>query len=235
MKKIDPFFILISLIIALTGYLTTSQILASVGIFLIYNLYYFFLIRKRIKHYLHRNEVVHACYHFINSFLITMSVKESLEEAYNNGLRLAPKSLLIETNEIENMTIIERINFLRSYFDLAIYKMFINIVDLHQEQGGNILTVSDSLIRECTRVEKTLSESNSIGNRHLVEFLILWLLSFFILVFLRFAISQFYSQMISSALMLSMISGFYLLFLVSAHLFLLKFTVISIKEDKANV
>ena len=235
MKKIDLIFIISSLFISFSAYLATMQIFIPIGIFAVYILYYFLLIRKKIAQYLHKSEVVHSCYHFINSFLITISVKESLEEAYQNGLRVAPKSLLEETNEIENMTIMERINFLRSYFNLAIYKMFLNVVNLHQEQGGNILTISDSLIRECTRVEKTLNESTAIGNRHLVEFAVLWLLSFFILIFLRFAISQFYSQMISSLIMIAFISGFYLIFLVSVHLFLINFTSISIKEDVENV
>ena len=235
MKKIDLIFIISSLVVAFTSYIATTSMYIPLGIFAIYILYYFVLIRKRIKRYLNKVEIVHACYHFINSFIITMSVKESLDEAYQNGIRVAPKSLLIETNAIENMTIIERINFLRSYFNLAIYKMFINIIALHQEQGGNILIISDSLIRECTRVEKTLSESTSIGNRHLVEFFVLWLLSFFILIFLRFAIAQFYNQMINSNLMIGLICGFYLIFLISVHLFLLKFTSISIKEDIENV
>ena len=235
MKKIDLIFIISSLLISFSAYLATMQIFIPLGIFTIYILYYFLLIRKKIAQYLHKSEVVHSCYHFINSFLITISVKESLEEAYQNGLRVAPKSLLEETEEIENMTIMERINFLRSYFNLAIYKMFLNVINLHQEQGGNILTISDSLIRECTRVEKTLNESTAIGNRHLVEFAVLWLLSFFILIFLRFAISQFYSQMISSFIMIAFISGFYLIFLVSVHLFLINFTSISIKEDVENV
>ena len=235
MKKIDLIFIISSLLISFSAYLATMQIFIPLGIFTIYILYYFLLIRKKIAQYLHKSEVVHSCYHFINSFLITISVKESLEEAYQNGLRVAPKSLLEETEEIENMTIMERINFLRSYFNLAIYKMFLNVINLHQEQGGNILTISDSLIRECTRVEKTLNEATAIGNRHLVEFAVLWLLSFFILIFLRFAISQFYSQMISSFIMIAFISGFYLIFLVSVHLFLINFTSISIKEDVENV
>ena len=234
MKRIDLIFIISSLVVAFTSYIATTSMYIPIGIFVIYILYYFILIRKRIKRYLSKVEIVHACYHFINSFIITMSVKESLDEAYQNGLRVAPKSLLVETNAIENMTIIERINFLRSYFNLAIYKMFINIIALHQEQGGNILIISDSLIRECTRVEKTLSESTSIGNRHLVEFFVLWLLSFFILIFLRFAIAQFYNQMINSNLMIGLICGFYLIFLISVHLFLLKFTSISIKEDIEN-
>ena len=176
-------------------------------------------------------ERIHAGYHFINSFIITLSVKDSLEEAYQNGLRVAPQNLLEESNEIENMNVIEKIKFLRAYFNLAIYKMFINIIVMYQEQGGNILAISDSLLRECTRVEKTLAESKAIGNKHLVEFITLWLLSFFILVFLRFAIAQFYFQMISTPLVVGLIAGFYLIFLVSIHLFLIKFASLSVKED----
>jgi len=234
MKKVDLAIIIISLVISVTSFISTNIIFVPFVIFLVYVAYYFLLIRKRIKNYLSKSERIHACYHFINSFVITMSVKESLEEAYQNGLRVAPKSLLEETNEIENKTIIERIDFLRSYFNLGIYKMFINIINLYQEQGGNILVISDSLIRECTRVEKSLTESTSIGNRHLGEYLVLWLLSFFILIFLRFALSQFYMQMINSTLVIALICGYYLIFLASSHLFFLRFTSISVKEDNLN-
>ena len=234
MKK-DLIFIISSMLISLTSYLVLNNLVITLVIFFVYVLYYFVLIRRRINNYFIRVEKVHACYHFINSFLITMSVKESLEEAYQNGLRLAPKSLLAETNEIENMNIMERINFLRSYFDLSIFKMFINIIELHQEQGGNILMISDVLIRECTRVERTLNESTSIGNRHLAEFLVLWLLTFFILIFLRFALAQFYTLMISTPLIISMIAVFYLIFMLSVHIFLVKYSDISLKGDVSNV
>ena len=209
MKKIDISWVVVSLMVTVTAYLATNNLYIPIGVFLVYLLYYFVFIRKRIKLFSFRVERIHAGYHFINSFIITLSVKDSLDEAYLNGIRMAPENLIEETNEIENMNTMEKIAFLRSYFNLAIYKMFINIVSLYQEQGGNILAISDSLLRECTRVEKTLAESKSIGNKHLVEFITLWLLSFFILVFLRFAISQFYFQMIGSTLVLGLITGFY--------------------------
>lgn len=231
MKRIDLIYIVVALIISSTSYLATNNLYIPIGIFVIYLLYYFIIIRKKIKTFFFRSERIHTGYHFINSFIITLSVKDSLEEAYLNGIRTAPEGMLEEINEIENMNIIEKVTFLRSYFNLAIYKMFINIVSLYQEQGGNILAISDSLLRECTRVEKTLAESKSIGNRHLVEFVTLWLLSFFILVFLRFAISQFYFQMINTPLVVGLIAGFYLIFLISLHLFLLKYLSLSIKED----
>lgn len=231
MKKVDMFYILLSLMIALTGYISTNIIYVSIAIFVVYNLYYFVLIRKKIRRYYDRIERIHSCYHFINSFVITLSVKDSFEEAYTNGLRLENKNLEEEVSQIENMPIIDRLKYLRRYFNLGMYRMFTNVIGLYQDQGGNILTLSDGLLRECTRVEKSLSESVAIGRKHLVEFVILWFLSFLILVFLRFSLSQFYTQMISSMMIIGMICGFYVLCLASTHLFLSKFSKISIKED----
>lgn len=231
MKKIDLAFIVIALLVAVVSYIGTNNMYIPIGLFVIYIAYYIIFIRKKFKIYLETIEKIHCCYHFINSFIITMSVKESLEDAYQNGIRLGSKALKEETSEIENMPVYERIVFLRKYFNLAIYKMFVNIIDLYQEQGGNILTISDSLIRECTRVEKTLNESTSIGNKHLVEFGILWLLSFAILIFLRFAIARFYYQMISSPIVLAMMVFFFIIFLVCLHVFLSRFVNLTIKED----
>lgn len=234
MKKIDITFIIAMLILALSGFLVTNLFYIPIIILAIYLAYYFLYMRKRIFRYLDRVETIHACYNFINSFIISMSVKDSYDEAYLNGLRFAPKSMLEETNEIENMTIIERIKFLRQYFNLGIYKMFLNIVVLYQEQGGNILTLSEGLTRECTRVEKDVVETTSLSNRHLAEFLILWLLSFLIIVFLRFALASFYFEMLKQPLFVVLVTLFYLLFLGSAHLFLVKYSTILIKEDNLN-
>lgn len=235
MKKIDLIFIMASLIISLTSFLATSIIFIPIGIFMLYLLYYFVIIRKKLIKYFKKIETSHACYHFINSFIITLSVKESYEEAYQNGIRLAPEAMIEETSQIENMTIMERVNFLRSYFNLAIYKMFINVVALYQEQGGKILKMSESLIRECTVVEKSIAQSVNISKRHFSEFFVLWLLSFFILIFIRFALSQFYVQMISSPLVVGFITGFYLVFLLSLHLFLSKYISLPLKEDILDV
>lgn len=234
MKKIDITFIIAMLILALSGFLVTNLFYIPIIILVIYLAYYFLYMRKRIFRYLDRVEAIHACYNFINSFVISMSVKDSYDEAYLNGLRFAPKSMLEETNEIENMTIIERIKFLRQYFNLGIYKMFLNIVDLYQEQGGNILTLSEGLTRECTRVEKDVVETTSISNRHLAEFLVLWLLSFMIIIFLRFALESFYFEMLKQPLFVVLVTLFYLLFLGSAHLFFVKYSTILIKEDNLN-
>ena len=115
-----------------------------------------------------------------------------------------------------------------------LYKMFINVLDLYQDQGGNILNMSDNLIRECTRTEKTLNETLAIGYKHIVEFFLLWIMSFGIVLFMRFGVSEFYLLMIQNNLFVVMLFVFFIICLGSIHLFVSKFTNLTIKEDNGQ-
>lgn len=232
MNTINIVFILISLGVGIVAFLTSFNIIIGIAITLIFLAYYFFIARKMFIKYLQKIDQIHCCYHFINSFIITLSVKESFDDAYESATRLTNKNFSDEVNELSSMPIENRIVYLRKYFNLAIYKMFLNVLKLYQDQGGDILAMSDSLMRETTRTEKSLTESVALGNRKLLEFGVLWLMSFAILLFLRFGISEFYEKMITNYMFIILLVGFFLVSLVSTHLFLCSFTSIKIKEDK---
>ena len=231
MRKIDLVFIFVGILMGFLCYLATEALLYTAAIFILFIADYFILLRKRFKHYFSLIERVHISYHFINSFVVTLSVKDSLEDAYKNGIRINNATLNAETEELVDMPVIERVKYLSSYFKLSIYKMFLNVLDLYQDQGGNILNMADNLIRESTRIEKTLTDTLSIGYKHLSEFLILWLMSFGILIFMKFSIRDFYSMMLHSQFVVPMIFGFFLICLFSMNLFINSFTDLSIKED----
>ena len=234
MKKVDTAWIIVSLLVGVIAYLVSLNIVIALALLIIYMCYYFMFARKKFSKYFTQIERVHGCYHFINSFLVTLSVKESFEEAYNAAIRVESKSLAQENAEIEKLKIYDKLTYLRSYFNLSIYKMFLNILDLYQDQGGNILNMSDNLIRECTRTERTLNETLSIGYKHIVEFGLLWAMSFGIVLFMRFGIEQFYLQMIKENFFVAMLFVFFLICLGSIHLFINKYTNLVIKEDNGQ-
>lgn len=231
MKLIDFAFIVFSLIVAAISYIASASLIFPIGVGLIYILYYFIFCRRKLKKYRKKVNVIHCCYHFINSFIVTLSVKESLDDAYESGIRLENKDFKEETDNIESMPTYDRIVYLRSYFNLAVYKMFINILNLYQDQGGNILNISDSLMRETTRTEKALADSTSIGERRLFEFVVLWVITFGILIFLRFGVSDFYTRMLNSMIFIILLAIFFIIVLASFHLFLTRYVSLSIKED----
>lgn len=231
MKKIDLIFILISLIISGLCFVTTLNLIYPLITLLFFVLDYFILIRKKFICYNSLVDRVHICYHFVNSFIVTLSVKESLDEAYLNAIRIKNKKFCEITEGIKNNNVINRIYYLKDFFDLSIYRMFLNVFTLYQDQGGSILKMSDNLIKECTRTEKVLSETTAIGFKHLIEYIVLWILSFGILVFMRFSIKDFYLDMLKNQIVGVMIFVFYMLSLVSMNLFVGAFTNLSVKKD----
>ena len=230
MRKIRLIFIFIGIALAALCYLSTNSVLYAALLAVIFLIDYFLLMRKRFVHYFSLIERVHTSYHFINSFVITLSVKESLEEAYQNGIRINNARLNAETEQLTEMTIIERIKYLKGYFNLSIYLMFLNVIALYQDQGGNILSMSDNLLKECTRTERTLSETLSIGHKHLKEFITLWVMSIGILIFMRFSLKDFYITMLKSSLFGMLLFVFFIICIVSINLFVVAFTNLTVKE-----
>lgn len=223
-----------AVLLGLASYLATNNYIIA-GVILVLGLAYYMLIaHKMIKKYLSRVQRTHECYKFINSFLITMSVKESLTEAFASGTLNASPEFKKELVDLENMVVEDRIIYLRRYFDLAIYKMFLNVLKLYQDQGGNILSLGETLMQETTMVENSVTKSYNIGLKKIVEYAILWILTFAILIFMRFGMRDFYTTMLSNRFFHFCLIVFFLFFIAAFHIFLLKFTALSIKEDKVN-
>lgn len=230
MKAFNLIGTIISLIIGIMVYLTSDNYIVAIAIFLVF-LFYFLLIGSKIfKDYLSKTQRIHNMYHFINSFLITLSVKDSLDDAFHNATQGAEEYYGEIILELREMTTIEKIKYLNSYFDLAVYSMFLNVVDIYLDQGGNILNIADSLILETTRVEDTLNKSVSNAKSKLVEFGTLWFISIFVLVFMRFSLNDFYFSMLKNPIFFAILMVFYVVLLFSIHLILKRYTYIYLKE-----
>ena len=227
----DAFFVLLTFMLAVVAYFASLDIYLPIFVLLSYLLYYFVIGRKFIVKKDRLTKLIHACYHFINAFIISMSVKESLEDAYQSGIRFEDKELNEITENLENLKVSDRILYLREFFNLAVFKMFINVLNLYQDQGGNILSMSDDLISEATRIEKSVSESLAESNRYLGQFLLLWIMSTSVLLFIRFSISSFYLTMSKSPVFVGFLLVFFVLILFSIHLFIVRYSSIVVKED----
>ena len=235
MKKTSIIFIFLGLILGALCYVSTNNIVFGALTSFIFVVDYFLFMSKRFKHYTSLIERIHTSYHFINSFIITLSVKDSFEDAYQNGIRINNARLNAETDQLKEMPVLDRAKYLKDYFNLSIYLMFLNVINLYQDQGGNILTMSDNLLKECTRAEKTLSDTIAIGNKHLKEFITLWVMSIGILIFMRFSLNEFYAMMLKEKLFGILIFVFFLICILSVNLFIIVFSDLTVKEATKHV
>lgn len=234
MKKYDLGAISISTVIGLIAFLTSNNIFICLGVLLVFALYYFLLARKKLKIYFTKKFKVHCCYNFINSYLISLSVKGSMDEAFVSATRNPKDSFESVLSGISDMNPKEKLDYLKSYFEFGMYKMFLDLIELHEEQGGNILKMSESLINETRRIEEAMIESESNSIKKITEFIILWSLAFVVLLFMRFALANFYMNMLSSTIFIILLVVFYLIVLLSTHLFINKVVVLPISDEKLN-
>jgi len=231
MKKFDLISISVSLVVCLISYIASNNLIIGIALMALYIAYYFLIARKLINNYITKKNKAHSCYHFISSFLITLSIKESLSEAFESGIRNPDQSLQSFVNQLNEMNIDEKIKSLSKFYNYSIYQMFINVINLYNEQGGNVLKISNSLLSENTRIEETVNASTSISRKKAVEFIILWALAFAVVLFMRFSLSAFYFKMLSSIVFVVLLVTFFLLCLLSIHLFLIRLVKLPIKEE----
>ena len=72
--------------------------------------------------------------------------------------------------------------------------LFVDTISLWNEQGGDILKMSQYLINQARLKEEYLIQCETIHRQKTVEFVILWSISLAILAVLRFALSQFFER-----------------------------------------
>lgn len=226
-------YFVISVILAFSSYVIAQNLIIS-GLILITYLIYFL---GYFDSYYKKNDFISKryteCYNFINTFIISLSIKGTLLSSLE-ACELNQKETLKEAlKKIEHINIEERLIYLGKYFPFYIYDLFLNIISLHQEQGGDILFSSKHLLKESRIIEEQKDQIFKSSIRKLGEIIILWGLTIVILIVIRFALSQFYDIILKNAFFGLSIGLFYAYMLFSLHFSLkriFKTTVKGVKE-----
>lgn len=195
---------LISLLIALSSgglcYLILTNWLSAVivsSLFLFVSYILTFPLLEERKRF---ERISHERYRFINSFLISYSVSPSSEDAFTAATAEMNGELESITKELSDKPAEEKLAYLEGYFSSNSYKMFLALFELIKEQGGDVLKMSTCLLSRLTQEEEELASNKRIIQKTVTEFSILWLLSVFILVFIKFCISNFYEFLLGNTI-----------------------------------
>ena len=221
--------IIISLIFGATGYLASGNIIVGV-VSLVLPLVYFLLIAKKSIHKFETKILrFRECYHFINNFIVSLSIKNSVSGALESVIETMPNKDFVINENIDLFSVKEKIQHFSNYFRFHVYSLFIDLINLFEEQGGNILDMSRYLLEETRQVEDYIFRCQNIARKKMVEFAILWFLTLAIMVTMRFALSQFFSTIAKQIFFPLGIGGILLFALVSIHIAITKMCNLKIK------
>ncbi len=172
-------------------------------------------------------------YAFINQFIITLSVHQTINATYQ---QLYPKWPNEVKKYIENegkLDSFDNLLGLGDYFNSYIYRVFLDILKIYAEEGGSIIKMSEYLLAQVRLGEEQLSELKQIILKKIGELITLWALSLFTLVFTKISIDDIYHHMLTNQIFLLFMISYFLIVLINLHLFFKRFYLLS-KEVNNN-
>ena len=226
--------LILGVIFAVIAFISTNTIWVALAVMGLTIIYFLFIVNPTFKKMQDKTTRFHECYRFINTFIISLSIKGATKGTLETTVSSMSESFKKEYELLLDMSEGEKIHYLHKYFNFHIYQLFTDLFDLWEEEGGNILDMSTHLINECRLVEEYINECSSISKKKIGEFSILWTFSLIILVVLRFSLSTFYTMLTKQMFFQVSIIGIFAFLLVSIHIFLSKVSKIEIDRSGDN-
>ena len=218
----------------LTGvtFIASQNFFSSIIIFVLSIAFFVLIARRQINRNQQKIHRYHQCFQFINSYLISLNVKGSLSSAMESGYETADEGAKEIIDSIKDLSEQEKITYLSKYFKFDLYHLFVDMVSLWNEQGGDILDMSRHLVEQVRLKEEYLLTCESLNKSKTVEFVVLWTIALIILASLRFALSQFFDRISKTIIYQVEVVVVILFALFSIYILILRITNVSLEGWK---
>ena len=224
--------IIVSLAFAGLIYLASENIFSCLIIFLLTLVFFVFLVRRLMNKYQEKTRRYHQCYHFINNYLVSLSIKGSMSAALENSYGTADKVTKEIIDSIKELDEEEKLSYLTKYFKFDLYRLFLDTVSIWKEQGGDILNMSQYLMNQVRLKEEYVLTCEAMHRSKIIEFIVLWSIALAILGSLRFALSQFYSYISKTLFYQIAIASLFAFVLLSIYIMVIRMTHIHLEGWK---
>ena len=231
MKLYNLLGLIMSLALTFICYYATSNIFVGIGVFVVSVVFYFVLIYRKLLAHCLNIQKIHECYLFINNFLITLSIKGSLNAAFDATRTSISDDFSEYLQSIEELNPQEKLMYLNKYFPYHIFQIFVDVIFLWQEEGGDILDMSTHITNEIREIKEYVTYCQSVSRRKSLEIGTLWFFSLAIVIALRLSLNDFYSGLLKQPLFVAAICGLALLVLFSIYLLVMRITHIEVRRN----
>ena len=229
MKLFNTLGFIVSAIIGFITFYATSNVFIGGGVLIASIVFYFLIAHKQLQKFVSKINRIHECYLFINNFLITLSIKGSLNAAFEATTNSISEEFIEYVASIGDLNQQEKLLYLSKYFTFHIYRIFVDIVLLWQEEGGNILDMSSHITNEMREIEEYVTYCKSVSKRKSLEIGTLWLFSLAIVVVLRLALSDIFAKLLTNLVYIIAVPCLMLIFLFSMYLLIQRVTNLEIR------
>ena len=224
--------IVVSFVLTGISFVATQNIFMAAFIFLISMAFFVLIVNRKMKKNQLKIHRYHQCFHFINSFIISLNVKGSLSAAIQSGYETTDDDTKAIIDSIKELNEEEKITYLSKYFKFDLYRLFVDTVNLWNEEGGDIIKMSQYLVNQVRLKEQYLITCETIHRQKTIEFVVLWGISLAILVSLRFALSQFFERIRQTVIYQAAVGIIIIFVLVSIYILLIRVSKLDLEGWK---
>ena len=224
--------IIVSFVFSGVTFIASQNIFSSLIILAVYTAFFVLIARRQINKNEQKIHRYHQCFQFINSYLISLNVKGSLNAAMESSYETADEGTKEIIDSIKELSEQEKLSYLTKYFKFDLYHLFVDMVSLWSEQGGDILKMSHHLVDQVRLKEEYLLTCESLNKSKTVEFVVLWAIALVILAALRFALSQFFDRISKTIVYQVAVIVVILFALFSIYILILRITNVNLEGWK---
>ena len=116
------------------------------------------LYQKKVQYFKLTNQ-------FVNNFIISLSIQPVIDNAFTNALASLNFDFKGKLRGAEELTSLEKLKYLGNYFTFHSYQAFVQVVDLWQEQGGDILKMTNFLTNQFREIEEYILACKQLGEK----------------------------------------------------------------------
>lgn len=223
------FGLIVSIAFFIVAFISTNNLISSAAVGGVTLLYFAIYATRVLKN---KNEKItrfQDCYQFVNNFLISLSIKGHISGALATALESQNEETIDLINSLETDDPLEKVKYLKNYFKFDMYYLFVDLVTLHTEEGGDIIKMSNNLLNQIRQNEEFLVNVERMNKNSIVEFTILWAFALSILAILKFALSDFFVHIVKNNFYQMSVIFVFAFALLSIHIAIRKVADIDIK------
>lgn len=168
-------------------------------------------------------------YQFINNFVVALSIQPVVDTSFSHALSSLDAGFQERVGDMGSLNGIEKVKYMSNFFQFHSYQLFVDIINLWQEHGGDVLKMTTFLMNEIRESDEYITVCERMHTKKTVEFTILWIFSLVIIGVLRFALSQFYLSICDAVFFKIGILSIFVFALFSCQLLISKMTKLDIK------
>jgi len=185
-------YLFVSLLFGGIFYYLANNLIFSIVVLLIFIVYFLIIFERQYRKYTIIIRKTRECVNFINDFVITISINNSLTTTLNSLSGGFSDSLIEQINSINQLSDEEKVFYLDNYFENHLYSAFIKILKQFLYEGGNIIDSSHILIFDSRIIEENLNNYISVSKKRVFQFYLGWILCFTIMIAMHIFLGTYY-------------------------------------------